>query len=102
MIVWLTKPVVISSRIAVLLIPGLSGDSPLAQLVKELDLCLYLCLSRRLQVRDAAEPINNFSLPTTWWGCHVNRRLTNRMFNIEMCVLFQISLIESETNTYRI
>ena len=36
-----------------------SGDSPLAQLVKELDLCLYLCVIRRLQVRDAAEPINN-------------------------------------------
>ena len=25
-----------------------SGDSPLAQLVKELDLCLYLCVIRRL------------------------------------------------------
>ena len=36
-----------------------SGDSPLAQLVKELDLCLYLCIIRRLWVRDTAEPINN-------------------------------------------
>ena len=42
-----------------------SGDSRLAQLVKELDLCLFLCVIRRLQVRDTAEPINNFSLPTT-------------------------------------
>ena len=25
-----------------------SGDSPLAQLVKELDLCLFLCVIRRL------------------------------------------------------
>ena len=25
-----------------------SGDSPLAQLVKELDLCLFLCVMRRL------------------------------------------------------
>ena len=25
-----------------------SGDSPLAQLVKELDLCLFLCVLRRL------------------------------------------------------
>ena len=42
-----------------------SGDSPLAQLVKELDLCLFLCVMRRLCVRDTAESINNFSLPTT-------------------------------------
>ena len=33
-----------------------SGDSPLAQLVKELDLCLFLCVIRSL--------INNLS-PTT-------------------------------------
>ena len=42
-----------------------SGDSPLAQLDKELELCLFLCVIRRLQVRDTAEPINNISLPTT-------------------------------------
>ena len=40
--------IVTSSRMSVLLIPGLPGDSPLAQLVKELDLCLYLCVIRRL------------------------------------------------------
>ena len=44
-----------------------SGDSPLAQLVKELDLCLYLCVIQSLWDRLGAEPINNFSPPTTVW-----------------------------------
>ena len=39
-----------------------SGDSPLAQLVKELDLSLFLCVIRRPWNRRPAEPINNFSL----------------------------------------
>ena len=38
-----------------------SCDSPLAQLVKELDLCLFLCVIRRQWDRLPAEPINNFS-----------------------------------------
>ena len=43
-----------------------SGDSPLAQLVKELDLCLFLCVIRRLWVWDTAETINKISLPTNF------------------------------------
>ena len=45
-----------------------SRDSPLAQLVKELDLCLFLCVIRRLRVRDTAERINN--LPSHY-TCYV-------------------------------
>ena len=40
-----------------------SGDSPLAQLVKELDLCLCLCITRRLWVGDTAEPFNSWLFP---------------------------------------
>ena len=36
-----------------------SGGSPLAQLVKELDLCLFLCVIQTLWDRLSAEPINN-------------------------------------------
>ena len=49
-----------------------SGDSPLAQLVKELELCVI----RRLQV------INNFSLRTTKSNIHTTYKLyelTNHM-----------------------
>ena len=49
--------VVISSHILVLL-----TDSLLAQLVKELDLCLFLFLIQRLRDRNPVEPISNFSL----------------------------------------
>ena len=42
-----------------------SGDSPLAQLVVELDLCLFLCVTQSPWDRLPAEPINNLSLPTT-------------------------------------
>ena len=34
------------------------GDSPLAQLVKRLDLCLFLCVIQRLWARLPTEPIN--------------------------------------------
>ena len=36
-----------------------SGDFPLAQLVKEVDLCLYLCVIKRLWDRNPVELINN-------------------------------------------
>ena len=38
-----------------------SRDSPLGQLVKELDLCLFLCVIQSLWDRDATEPIRNLS-----------------------------------------
>ena len=43
-----------------------SGDSPLAQLVKELDLCLSLGVIQSLWDQLRAEPINNLSLNTRY------------------------------------
>ena len=42
-----------------------SADSPLAQLVQELDLCSYMCVIQSMPDRLQAEPINTFSSPTT-------------------------------------
>ena len=39
-----------------------SGNSPLAQLVKELDLCSFLCVLQRLWDQDQVEPIHNVSI----------------------------------------
>ena len=56
------------------------GDSPLAQLVKELDLCLFLCVIQSLWVRLPEEPINNFSLTTPrQWRQGVNLQDTEEV-----------------------
>ena len=39
-----------------------SGDCPLAQLVKELDLCLFLCVTKRVLDPVPSEPISNSSI----------------------------------------
>ena len=61
-------PIVLSSGLSVLLTPGLLGISPLAQLVKELDLRVFLCVIRSPWDRLPAEPINNlFPVHHVFW-----------------------------------
>ena len=76
-----------------------SGDSLLVQPVKELDLCLFLCVIQSLSDRLPAEPINDFFLARTMCTLYI---IISKIIVLNIHLHIIIIFVISSTNTQEI